>query len=655
MQKVLRQLLLSICLSTIILAQISPEADWVDREIASKQMALRGQLQLAKSLAAANRGDYDVGYYGLCFEIDIPKQRLMGSVTIRGKSRIENLTQVDLDLLNNMTVSSVAGDAVGFSHSNHILSLQLEQPLARDSIFTLIVHYDGNPQRGCFQGFSFATHAGVPVVSTLSQPYCARNWFPCKDRPSDKADSVDITITVPSPLMAVSNGTLVNVIAQGDSATTYYWQERYPIASYLISLAISEYAHWEDQYTSLDSSCSMPVSYWTYPEAKQGARTVLSLTPEMIRFFASKYGEFPFITEKYGQAQFPWGGGMEHQTCTSLGSFNEMLTCHELAHQWWGDMVTCASWHNIWLNEGFARYSEALWKEHREGPTGLQNYMQMLNRPQYWQYSTVYIQDTTSVSSIFNRIVYDKGAWALHMLRGMLGDDTFWAILREYRARHAMQSVVTEDFQTVCEEVAGRDLDFFFNQWIYGYGQPCYQVGWQRSQSAGSQWEARITIKQIQTTPTYFTMPLEILIQTESGDTIVTVDHHKRSQVFTIALDNKPLDLVLDPDSWVLHNVEYSSIDPDIPSDPNEYALTAAYPNPFNAVTHFELNLPQNTEGRLSVFNLRGQELAVLKTGLLATGYYRLQWQPSIQASGVYIIRFDSELFQEEQRVLYLK
>ncbi len=649
-----KTIILLLLLFNTAFLQAQTIADWIDLEIKSKQRSLEKRWKLSKTLVASNRNYYDVGYYGLNLNIDISNEKISGLVTIRGKSRIANLTQIDLDFYNNMNVLSVSGDADSFLCSDNILTLNLATQIGIGEVFEVCIQYEGTPQQGGFMGFSFANHNGVPVISTLSEPYLARTWFPCKDLPEDKADSADVAVTVPDTLIAVSNGTLKEVRNNEDGTYTYFWEERYPIANYLISLAISNYTHWEDVYVGLDSIL-MPVEYWVYPEYAQSAEPNLSLTPEMITYFAGLWGEYPFILEKYGQAQFAWGGGMEHQTCTSLGGFSELLICHELSHQWWGDMVTCANWHNIWLNEGFARYSEALWQEHKYGSDGLMEYMKMLNRPQSWQPGTVFIVDTSIVSSIFNLIVYDKGAWILHMLRKVLGEDTFWNVFPAYREAYYMSVAKTEDFQNVCEEVSGSDLNWFFDQWIYGVGQPNYQVLWIREQASENRWSVKISISQVQTTSTIFSMPLDVFVETADGDTIFTIWDSLRVQEFNFQCYGKPTDLVIDPDNWVLKKIAYSMIDHDLGYIPGDFLLSEPYPNPFNSLTHFNIFLPYDIDGNLSVYDILGRKVDVIESGKLKAGYYTENWTPSVISSGVYIIRFESDEVSMEQKVLYIK
>lgn len=632
------------------------DADWIDQEIRAKVGDLENRRALlAKPGAYSNSDAYDVSFYGLNLRIDVSNEILYGRTIIRGRAVRDNLQQIDLDFYSNMTITVVGGDAIGFSANNNILSLTLQQSLNRTDTFNVSVEYSGTPIGGGLQGFVFKHHCNEPIVSSLSQPYYARTWFPCKDQIADKADSVDINITVPQELTAVSNGKLIKVQENDDSARTFYWQERYPIAVYLISIAVSNYTYWNETYHSRDQSQTMPVEFWVYPEYEAAARPYLGKTGDMLAFFADIWGEYPFINEKYGQVQFSWSGGMEHQTATSLGAFADMLICHELSHSWWGDNVTCINWKHIWLNEGFARYAEALWLERLNGRSGLKDYMTTLNRPSAWRSGSLYVQDTTSASIIFNRIVYDKGAWVLHMLRGLTGDENFYEIFSRYRQRYSGSVASTADFQEVCEEVYGQELDWFFEQWVYGVGQPYYKVSWHHSQDSAGRWNLAVTIDQIQKSATLFRMPLELFVSDGLNDTIFVITDSLEVQTFNLLSEIKPESVSLDPDGWVLKNVEYAGIGTEIETVPDKYLLYQPYPNPFNQTVNIRLDLPYDTRGRLVICDLTGREVATIAEGLFRAGHYKNQWQPQTVASGIYLVRFVDGRTRLQRKIVYLK
>jgi aminopeptidase N len=642
-------------LAVSLIAQ--PDPDWIEQEIADKRQLLADRRQLEKTATAIYQSDYDVGYYGLNLKVDIEHQKLAGYVTIRGKSLKDGLSSIALDFTSSMIVSGVRISDQSFQwvrkNGRDYLVVNFDTAVDSGGIFEVQIDYSGQPMAGGFKGFSFDYHNNVPVVSSFNEPYYASGWFPCKDLPSDKADSVDMNITVPDSLTAVSNGTLVRIVDNQDGTATYCWQERYPIAVYLISIAVSNYKKLEQIYTGLDGT-TMPVIHWYYPEDE--SRTIyLTLTTEMISYFSSLWGEYPFIREKYGHAQFPWSGGMEHQTCTSTGSFSELLICHELAHQWWGDMVTCANWKNIWLNEGFARYSEALWQEHRAGFEGLRDYMDYLNRPEIWRAAPVYCLDTLDVSSIFDRIVYDKGAWVLHMLRHLVGEEKFWDIFLAYRQAFYMSTARTEDFKGICEQVSGKDLDWFFHQWIYTSGQPVYKVAWYRTPQSGADWQLDLDIEQIQQSSDLFKMPIDIAVDFAQGDSLLTVLDTTYAQHFIFNFQEKPENVRIDPDGWLLKTVHYSTIDPDRGYQPVSFKLSAPYPNPFNTMVYFDLYLPYNSRGTIEILDINGRVVRVIERGKLAAGYRQDSWQPRNISSGIYFIRLQNDWVSLSKKIVYLK
>ena len=647
-------------IALVFLAQIGrlpaqTEADWIDQEIRTKIRQLDQRRAMSKPAVSAQSEVYDVTYYGLNLRIEVDDERLYGTAVVRGKALQDNLAQIELDFSDALLITAVGGDALTYGLRREVLTLNLKNVLNRNDTFHVAIEYNGTPRSSSSRGFFFENHNSGPVVSTLSEPYFAHTWFPCKDMVGDKADSVDITITVPQDLTAVSNGTLNRVIDNDDGTRTFYWQERYPIAVYLISIAVSNYTYWKENYLSLDQSRTMPLEFWVYPESENAARPFLSMTDDIMTFFASIWGEYPFINEKYGQAQFSWSGGMEHQTATSLGSFSELLVCHEMAHSWWGNNVTCASWKDIWLNEGFARYGEALWREYQNGADDLRNYMSYLNRPVAWRAGSLYVQDTTDSRNIFNAIVYDKGAWVLHMLRGMVGNDLFFEIFRKYRAEFGGGCAGTADFQKICQEVSGQNLDWFFTQWVYGTGQPHYKINWQARQHSLESWQLNVTISQIQTTPTLFRMPLTLYLSNHLGDTTFQIVDSLDSQNFTFYCNFKPDSLVLDPANWVLKNASYYGADFEPAPLPDQFLLYQPFPNPFNQTVNLKIDLKHDISGRLVICDLTGREVAVLKDGLFRAGQYRQPWQPQNVASGLYIVRFSADHVHLRQKVLYLK
>jgi len=376
---------------------------------------------------------------------------------------------------------------------------------------------------------------------------------PCYDFPSDKA-TADLHISVPSGMTAASNGTLIEVKSNPDNTVTYSWQVSYPIATYLISVAATNYVTFSHTYDSGEEE--MEVVYYVYPELLEQAKTDFANTVSQIEFYSDTFGEYPFLSEKYGMALIPGGTAMEHQTCTSYPArvINgeqgyDWLIAHELAHQWWGDLVTLADWAEIWLNEGFATYSDALWWEHLYGMPGLKARMSDFKSYLFERYSGPHhaVYDPPQ-GYLFSAIEYEKAAWVLHMLRFVVGEDNFWEILQTYAQRYAYAIASTDDFKSVCEETFETDLDWFFDQWIYEPGYPRYEFSWGQSGPNS----VRIVINQTQESYPLYTMPIELQVLLPSGTVKRTVWIDERVNTYELTFAETPSDVLFDPDEWIL-------------------------------------------------------------------------------------------------------
>ncbi|GAA4452885.1 M1 family aminopeptidase [Nibrella saemangeumensis] len=535
-------------------------------------------------------GAIDVTYYGLDLTITHTPAYLRGSATISLKSTSDNLTSFYLDLQSangSLRVDSVkaGGQRLTFLHQSNRLTITPPAALRNGQALTLTVYYQGVPGSSGFGSFAFSTHgpSNDPVIWSLSEPYGASDWFPCKDTPADKADSSSVSITAPAQFVSVSNGTLISLIPNPDGTRTYRWHNRYPIAQYLISVAMSNYTRYDTPFQYAPGQI-MPVTHYLYPESMAANQANLDQTSGMLRVFSQLFGPYPFLQHKYGHAQFGWGGGMEHQTISSMGAFNTNLIAHELAHQWFGDKITCRDWHNIWLNEGFASYAEALYQEAIGGRVAYNNYIANFMTNARRALGTLYVKDISTVNSIFNsNRTYSKGAVVLHMLRGVVGDSTFVRILRTYSAspRVAYSTAVTDDFQAIAEQVYGQKLDYFFKEWIYGESHPSYKVTYEYKGVSENRHTVQVRLEQaVNTNPTSFTMPVQLRVQSAAGDTTVTVFNDQASQVFTVPAKGQPTGVVLDPNNWILKSipVEYNAIITGLPQ-PEPTVLTV-FPNP---------------------------------------------------------------------------
>ncbi len=403
-------------------------------------------------------------------------------MTITATSRVAGFREVILDLLDNMTVQSVTRGAapLAFTHRDNLVRITLDRAFNAGQSFEIKVSYSGRPQSTGFGSIGwnkyFFTGQGK-MVWTLSEPDGARTWWPCKDLPADKA-AVEEWWTVPATWTATGNGTLIGTETLSGSRKRFKWKPARPLTTYLVSIAATDYASFSDTYTALDGTTTMPVTHYVYSEYLTRAQESFRNTPAMIAFYAQTFGEYPFLEDKYGMSAFPWSGAMEHTTNTSYGYTlidgghgNDYVIAHELAHQWWGDSVSPEDWKNVWLNEGFASYSEALWAEHLGGADRYRDYMNS-----FWRSSfdgTLY-----DPNDLFGSTVYDKGAWAVHMLRGVMGDGPFFLGLRDWYATRRDATGNTAQFQATMEARHGAPLGWYFQEWVYGPNMPAYEVGW---------------------------------------------------------------------------------------------------------------------------------------------------------------------------------
>ena len=584
-----------------------------------------------QNISRANQNLFNVSYYGLNLNIDPVTREISGKVTIQGMSLTTGLNQLEIDLLANLVVDSVrqGSASLSFSHIQDLMEILLQHSLNNGDAFDITVTYHGNPEENNLGVYGWDYHGiqNSPIIWTLSEPYGAPAWWPCKDDPADKADSVFITITVPNGLVAVSNGLLTSVTYPDAAHTTWSWRTYYPISTYLVSLAISNYASFTDWYVTATND-SMPVEYYVYPEHLSNAREDLNITVEMISCFSGLFGEYPFLKEKYGMVIFPWGGAMEHQTITSYGAglitgnhFFDFINAHELAHQWFGDCITMRSWSHIWLNEGFASYAEALWEEYLGGKDAYLAYMRTQERPNFA--GSLFVADTTDINALFSSTVYDKGSWVLHMLRGVMGDSLFLASLKTY-ATHpnfTYSNALTEDFRDICETVSGQDLNWFFEEWVYRPGKPDYKVIWQTIGSG----PYRIKAKIVQNNSELYIMPLEIRFQGSGQDTLLHLWNNQRSQEYTIHTTFLPETLALDPDGWILKQVQITYLGNFPQEIPEKFSISQNFPNPFNINTQIRIELPHDAEVTIEIFNLLGQSVYNIKIGF-AAGYQTWPW-----------------------------
>jgi aminopeptidase N len=533
------------------------------------------------SIQAVNNSDF---VYQRCeWQVDPFMNWIDGKITTHFVPN-QSITTIEFDLSVVLTVDSIVynGNTVLFSHAFNILNAQLGATLPASVLDSVSVYYHGAPDTS-IRGFQLDVHGpnNDPVMWTLSEPYGAMNWWPCKQNLSDKIDSIDILVTAPLWYEVASNGILTNDVTFAVQRQ-WTWKHRHPIAAYLVAFAVSDYSVFT--YEVPFAGDTVEVVNYVYPEDSAFAAVATLDVIAQMQLFDSLFGLYPFADEKYGHAECNFGGGMEHQTITFLGGFWYELLAHELAHHWFGDKVTCATWEDIWLNEGFATYLSGLCYEHY-APT------------QYWypwleanmSYTTslpdgsVWVDDTTVASRIFDaRLSYSKGAMVLHQLRWVIGDSAWYAAVNAYLTNYAYGFATTADLQTEFETASGQNLQWYFDDWFFGEGFPTYTITW--SQDTANVVTAVVQQTQSDVSVPFFELPIPLYFKNATSDTLIRVQHTVSGQSFTIPLGFAADSLIFDPYIWIITDSAAAS-NVGEPTLPTTFTL---YPNPTSDVLMFE-------------------------------------------------------------------
>lgn len=519
--------------------------------------------------SAASPG-FDATYYDLQLRIELNPNNLVGTVRVRGIARAP-MSQLVLDFESGMHVEGVldrTGQPLASSHRDNALSISLASAAAAGDTLDVTVYYEGLPVSAGLGGFVFDTlQNGKPAIWSLSEPYSGRTWWPSRDHPNDKADSVDVRIEVPQPLTAASNGLLQQVEDVSGGYRRFTFHHRYPIATYLVSVAVSEYD--VDQQTYLRppalaqdlGSLELPLIHYSFvgngafegSHPQFGFKYITDIFPVLERWF----GPYPFAKEQYGHAQFTFGGAMEHQTLSSMTSTYQGTMAHELAHQWFGDSVSPESWRHLWLNEGFATFGELAYWAESDFPEVHDQVFDIYYKRALQAEGTLVLEDTTDVLEMFSHSrVYSKGWMVLRMLRGIVGEVPFRQILQAFAAdpRFSYGNASTADFAALAETISGQSLGYFFEQWVTeGVGFPTYSATWGKRR-AGSIWDVEVTLEQ--TGDGTFQMPIWIEVQTSSEDQQFLVFNQLDRETFVFSVRGEPTGVSIDPDRWVLRSEE---------------------------------------------------------------------------------------------------
>jgi aminopeptidase N len=499
----------------------------------------------------------DVIHYDLSLELTDTSDSIIGSATIQVMIRDNGISGMWFDFAD-MKVSRVQMHGVErpFTQHDGRLEFDFDRIYFKDEIAVVEVQYSGESETG---GLSIGKNSyGRRVIFADNWPDRAHHWFPSIDHPFDKA-TVDFTITAPDRYDVVANGSLIRTESLLDGRKRTQWSEQRAIPTYCMVIGVAEFsiAHQPD-------SDGIPLIWYSYPQDFKAASIKFDRSDVALRYFSKLIGPYPY--EKLAQVQSTTRiGAMENasaifyrESSFQESSISEEPVPHEIAHQWFGNAVTIADWDHLWLSEGFATYMEALFYEHIEGPESLKQSMsrfaKKIKEYEFAESAPVIDPHQTDLIKKLNPLNYEKGAWFLHMLRGILGNEDFFEGIRRYYRIYKGRNVLTEDFQRVMESVSGKNLNVFFRQWLYQAGWPDYHVLWHWDPKAR---EAVITVQQKQTTG-LFEMPLEISVRTGDRHETHTFFVAGRTCSFRIPMNSRPSSIEIDPDDWALKSVSIS-------------------------------------------------------------------------------------------------
>ena len=608
-------------------------------QIAEAEM--KSASQIINFAVNPNTANYDITYHKLEFTVDPAVYFINGKVTTTFTA-LSNMNTVTFDLTNQLTVSSVTKNNSPLSfvqNSNNEIVITLPGGLATGNSATVVITYSGEPADGQ-DAFTTAEHSGIPGLYTLSEPYGAQDWWPCKMDLNDKANSIDVYITAPSQYVSVANGLEIGQVTNNNGTKTTHFQHNHPITAYLIAIAVTNYSIYNQMAGTAPNQ--FPIINYIYPENLSANINNLDQTVTIMNLYEQLFETYPYANEKYGHAQFGWGGGMEHTTVSFMNSFGRGLIAHELGHQWFGDKVTCGSWQDVWLNEGFATYMASIVIEHLDGEQAFTNDKNdMIQNITSLPNGAVYMTDaeTNSVSRIFsNRLTYDKGAMVLNMLRFKLGDIPFFQALKNYLADPDLSYgyATTPDLQAHLEAVYGSSLTEFFNDWVYKQGYPSYTITAHNSNPG----QVEIKVNQTQSDPsvTFFEMPIPVRVLGTNGEQLdLVLNNTENGQIF---IENVPFtvnSILFDPNKNIISNQNSATLGlKDFESD-----TLQLYPNPVSG--QLTLKLPEGTIIEKTIFyNALGQKVK--------ESTHETTWDVSGLATGVHFMSVITDSGSKQMR-----
>ena len=527
-------------------------------------------LALLLAAAVAARDPYtrqpgvDAIHYAFQITLSDTSDQIDGTASVEIRFAQPELRSFWLDLTSDvagkgMTVAGVSSDGipVPFEHRSDRLRMTLGVAPAVDEHRTFVIRYHGIPGAGLFIG---KNKFGERVFMGLNWPDKARQWLPMIDHPSDKATS-EFIVTAPSTYQVVANGLLVEETDLGDRRRRTHWKQAVPISSWLNAIGVAQFAV---HHAGLING--IPLQTWAYhQDSARGPATFELPARRAVEFFSEHVGPYPY--EKLANVQSAgMGGGTEHASVIFYGETSVAdkpatnLVAHEIAHQWFGDAVTEADWDEVWLSEGFATYFTLLYTEHFDGRdafvSGLRRSREQVFALEKRLPGKAVLHDNLAdMKDVLNNLIYQKGGWTLHMLRGLIGTDPFWAGIRDYYHQYRDRNVTTADFRRIMEQHSGRDLRWFFDQWLTRPGHPVLEGTW-RFDSATK----RIVVDLASVgAGEVYRLPFEIGILADSASPlrVERLEMTQRQQHFELSADRAPASVTLDPNTWLLFEARF--------------------------------------------------------------------------------------------------
>lgn len=545
-----------------------------------------------------NTNNYDVKYYRCQWEINPSTQTFSGTTTTYFKP-LQPINSIEFSTSFFLNIDSIhfRNKTAPFNiPTTNILRIQLNETISQIDSLTIWYHINHDFPTS----FIFSKHGpnDYPIITTNSEPFFSHEWWPCKESLTDKADSIDIFLIVPKGFKTASNGILTSVKSNGGKLE-YHWKERYPIANYLIAFTMTNYSEYSIE-ANLPGG-KVPIQYFVFPEDSTTSRNNIDTVLQLFKFYDSLFGPYPFKKEKYGHAQVTLVGGMENQTMSFVGSFDTRLLTHELAHSWFGNKITCGSWSDIWLNEGFAKYCEYLSLGYNTNPDKSREWLKLTgDNIRTSPGGSIHVNDTLNYFKIFDyRLSYNKAAYFLHMLRWEIGDLAFFNGVKNYVNDPTLiySFARTRDLQRHLEQSSGKSIAELFEQWFYGEGYPVYIITWSQD------FDNNIHINIKQNKYSFYKMHLPILLKGDGVDSLLVLENNEMNEIFSIQVNFKVNALIFDPDLHILS-------DSFIFRDHNSYSV---FPNPAKDILTIERK-DLYSPCTLSIFDATGHQLIYQKT-----------------------------------------